>query len=876
MRTDQLRRAYLDFFQDLDHKVYSSAPLVPTNDPTLLFTVAGMVQFKDALTGAATPETPRAVSCQLCMRAGGKHNDLDNVGYTARHHTLFEMLGNFSFGEYFKEEAIDWAWKFVVDFLRFEKERIWITIHPTDDEAKDLWVRKIGIRPERVIPHSDNFWEMGNTGPCGPNTEIFYDQGDSFEGGPPGSPDEDGDRFLEFWNLVFPQFDRQPDGELAPLAAPSVDTGLGLERTAALMQGVASNFATDIFEPLFQAASRIGNVQSIEEALNTPSVRVIVDHIRSCAFLIADGVLPSNEGRGYVLRRVIRRALRHGHRVGASDGFFCRLVDPLVNTMGEAYPGLSDAQSQIESVLEQEEEKFASTLRFGMRLLNSLIQNLAVKELHGETVFKLYDTYGFPLDLTQDIAREHGLTVDVEGFEALMKEQRDRARGAGRFETQETKTVRFETEVEFEGYRNLQVEAQVLELLREDDGELVSVDVLRTGESGRVGLDRTPFYAEAGGQVGDTGRITTNVCSFDVSDTQRMDRQYMHQGKVVRGEIRTGDSVQTQVDAVRRQDVARNHTGTHLLHSALKRILGSHVSQRGSLVAPDRLRFDFAHDQPLTAEEVEQIEDSVNEQIALNTQVKTEVLPYDQAITLGAEALFGEKYGEIVRVLLVGNGYSTEFCGGTHVAATGEIGSLRIVSQSGISAGVRRIEAVTGRGAQARARVDDRALRELSAMLKTNRPGLVDGVTSLLDEKLELMKSLKQSRTSGVANVGRDLATEAETVGDVRVVSAVVDGDADALMSIYDDLRSRMQSYVIALAVVVDRRIQLVCGVSRDLSADIPASELLKFVGSQVGVRGGGKPEMARGGGGTDTDSLPTAMNSVLDWVRDRESLIAS
>lgn len=875
MRTDELRRAYLEYFQDLDHKVYPAAPLVPGNDPSLLFTVAGMVQFKEALIGATTPEVPRAVSCQPCMRAGGKHNDLDNVGYTARHHTWFEMLGNFSFGNYFKEEAIVWAWDFVLNVLALDSDRIWITTHTTDDEARDIWVHKIGIAPERVVPHEDNFWEMGTTGPCGPNTEIFYDQGPSIEGGPPGSSNEDGDRFLEFWNLVFPQFDRQHDNELVPLAAPGVDTGLGLERTVTLLQGVSSSYGIDIFQTLVRAISHVAQIKDLDEALSNPSVRVIADHIRSCAFLIVDGVLPSNEGRGYVLRRVVRRALRHGHKLGIEDVFFHGLIDSLVDAMGEAYPNLSANQKRVEEVLLQEEERFAATLRYGMSLLDREIAELSRPVLDGDIVFKLYDTYGFPLDLTQDIARERGLTVDSVGFETLMDQQRERARSSAQFEVQQGEALRFDSEVEFEGYRSLEGCGVVVELLRVAEDATTAAEVLEEGESGLIALDRTGFYGEAGGQVGDTGELRSDSGMFEVEDTQRSDRQFLHRGKVCQGLIQKGDVLQTKVNSTRRQDIARNHTGTHLLHAALRKVLGTHVTQRGSLVAPDRLRFDFSHDRPLTADQIEAIEDSVNEQIALNTTVRTNVVPYDEAVSMGAIALFGEKYGEIVRVLNVGDGYSVEFCGGTHVAATGEIGQLRIFSQSGIASGVRRVEAVTGRGAQLQSRRDDRALRNLSDLLKTSKVELADRVSSLIDERLALVRSLEETKQEKALGLGKSLTTESVSVNDIRVVAQRIEGDQKSLMSVYDDLRSRLTKYVIVLAVVVDEKVHFVGGVSKDLTQELKAGDLVRFVGEQVGARGGGKPEMARAGGGTDVEALPNALDSVVDWVRERQSLPA-
>lgn len=875
MRTNDLRRTYLEFFRKLDHKIYASAPLVPADDPSLLFTVAGMVQFKDALLGVTTPEVPRAASCQVCMRAGGKHNDLDNVGYTARHNTLFEMLGNFSFGDYFKEEAIEWAWEFVVQVLNFEKERIWITTHPSDEEARELWVRKIGIRPERVVSHEDNFWEMGATGPCGPNTEIFYDQGAEYKGGPPGTPDEDGDRFLEFWNLVFPQFDRQPDGDLAPLDTPGVDTGLGLERTAALVQGVASNYEIDLFQDLIFAIGRLGQMGNNVDLLNTPSVRVIADHIRSCAFLIGDGVLPSNEGRGYVLRRIIRRALRHGHKLGFDEAFFHRLVSPLVDSMGDAYPSFARAQSRIEQVLLNEEEKFESTLRIGMSMLEREIENLAHPLLQGALVFKLYDTYGFPIDLTQDIARERGLKVDSTGFQTLMDEQRERARSAGQFEIRQGASLRFESEIEFDGYQNLEGSSVVVELFRTEHAENQRVDSLEMGEKGLLVLDRTGFYAEAGGQIGDTGVIETDSALFAVTDTQRVDRQFAHLGSVEKGRLLKGDRVTASVDSIRRQDIARNHTGTHLLHAALKNVLGPHVSQRGSLVAPDRLRFDFSHDEPLTQDEIEKIEDSVNEHIALNTIVKTDVVPYDEALEMGAVALFGEKYGEIVRVLNVGNGFSVEFCGGTHVASTAEIGLLRIVSQSGIAAGVRRVEAITGRAAQHQTRSDNRVLNNLEGLLQSGRSNLVDRLSTVLEQKHALAQSLEEVQKQQALNLGESLANNTTRVSGIHVVATLVEGDLQSMMSVYDDIRSRLTDYVIVLSAIVDQRIHFVCGISKNLVGDLKAGELVGYVGSQVGARGGGKPEMARAGGGTDIAALPSALESVVDWVRERRTVAA-
>lgn len=870
MRTEEIRRTYLDYFRELDHRVFPSAPLVPQNDPTIMFTVAGMVQFKDQLIGAETPTARRAASCQLCLRAGGKHNDLENVGYTARHHTLFEMLGNFSFGDYFKEEAIDWAWKFVMDVLGFDRDQIWISVHPTDDVARDLWTRKIGIKSERVVDHADNFWEMGETGPCGPNTEIFIDQGPELEGGPPGSPNEDGDRFLEFWNLVFPQFDRQPDGELEPLPAPGIDTGLGLERTAALLQGVQSNYETDQFWHLIQVTAKFANIQNVDRIRQEPSLRVIADHIRSCAFLISDGVLPSNEGRGYVLRRIIRRALRHGYKLGIHETFFHLLVQPLAESMGETYSTLTENHDHISTSLRREEEKFADTLRSGMGLLENEIKELSDTTIGGSIAFKLYDTYGFPVDLTEDVARERGLTVDLDGFHELMEIQRKRARAASQFDAKQDDKLRFDSSVEFEGYDSLSVDSMITDTFTTSDGTPEPADSLNEGEAGILVLDRTGFYGEAGGQIGDTGEISTPTATFQVHDTQRMDRQFLHYGEVTRGVLGKGDAVATQVDSIRRQDIARNHTATHLVHAALKEVLGPHVQQRGSLVAPDRLRFDFSHDQALTQQEVEALEDMVNEQIALNSEVKTEVMPYDQAIASGAVAMFGEKYDDFVRVLNVGNGFSVELCGGTHVPYVGEIGSLKIYAETSIAAGTRRIEAVTGREAQARARTNERTLQELARLFQTQTSDLPSRVHSLIEEKAELLRQIRSLSQQSHADVSKELVASASEINGVSVVSAQVNGDAKEMMSIYDGIASKLPSRVVVLSIELSGKIQLVCGVSRDLGDKLPADELVKFVGAQLGARGGGTAELARAGGGTNPSALPDALRSVETWVAER------
>ena len=860
-KTADLRQAFIDYFRDLDHKIYPSAPLIPTNDPSLLFTVAGMVQFKDALIGVETPEVARAASCQLCMRAGGKHNDLENVGYTARHHTLFEMLGNFSFGDYFKEEAIDWAWKFVIDYLCLDPEKIWITVHTSDDHAREIWIKKIGIREERVVGHEANFWEMGETGPCGPNSEIFYDQGPTVEGGPPGSKDEDGDRFLEFWNLVFPQFDRQPDGELQPLASPGIDTGLGLERTAALMQNVTNNYDIDIFKKLVSQISQIAGAHIAASA----SHRVIADHIRSSAFLVADGVLPSNEGRGYVLRRIIRRALRHGYKLGIDEAFFSSLTKPLVECMGETYTLLVEKQNVIQEALQEEEEKFSETLRNGMALLKREVQSLSTSTLSGDVAFKLYDTYGFPVDLTEDFARENGITVDNQRFEELMELQRTRARSASTFDTNTADKLRFDSSVEFVGYESLNCASKVLEIFNIN---LEPIEQLNAGEQGILVLDRTCFYGEAGGQVGDTGEIQTDSAVFKITDTVRMDRQFLHQGSMEKGVLRKGTSVEGQIHAQRRQDITRNHTGTHLLHAALKVVLGEQVQQKGSLVAPDKLRFDFSHPKPLLSTEIEQIENLVNEHIALNHEVSTQVLPYKEAMNQGAVALFGEKYGDVVRVLETGQGFSLELCGGTHVPRTGEIGSLRITSQEGIAAGIRRIEAVTGRQAVQRAQLDSRILRELVETVQVSTGDLNSRIQTLLKENKRLHKVSRQIAQQKESGIGEEIAAAATTIDGISLVATQIQGDPKTMMSIYDDLSSRLSSRIILLATVYEGKVHLVCGVSKDLTSQFQANEIIKQVAEIVGARGGGKAEMARAGGGDNVAALPQALASIETLIK--------
>ena len=867
MKTDEIRSAFLDFFAERGHRVVPSSSLVPANDPTLLFTNSGMVQFKDALTGREKPDYVRATSCQLCERAGGKHNDLENVGYTGRHQTLFEMLGNFSFGDYFKEDAIAWAWDFVTGVLELPRDRLWVTVHPSDDEARAIWTRTIGIAPDRVVDHEDNFWAMGDTGPCGPDSELFYDLGPDVEGGPPGSANEDGDRFSEFWNLVFPQFDRSVDGTLTPLDAPGVDTGMGLERVAAIVQGGKSNYDNDLIRQLVASVARMVGVRDEGEIRTNPSLRVIADHVRAAAFLIGDGVMPGNEDRGYVLRRIIRRGLRHGHKLGMEEPFFHRLVDPVAEIMRSGYPELAREADNITLALAREEERFAETLRSGMNLLDGVIVRLDDTTIPGEVAFKLYDTYGFPVDLTADIARERGLTVDMAGFDRLMGEQRARGRAAAsRFDAQVEQSIRVDTPVEFSGYAQLEGSAEVLGLF--DEG--TAVDALEEGQSGVVVLDTTPFYAEAGGQVGDRGELrgADNVL-FQVADTTKGGDQHLHHGTVQRGALRKGDRVVADVDAPRRRETVLNHSATHLLHAALRATLGAHVEQKGSLVAPDRLRFDFSHPEPVSAAELRRIEAVVNARIRENSEVVTEQLSYRDAIDKGAVALFGEKYGDSVRVLTMGDGFSVELCGGTHVRRTGDIGVLRIVSEEGIAAGVRRIEAVTGARALSWFDEGERELAAAGAAVRAQRQEVAEKVRRLVDETRDLHKEIDSLRARLAANEGADLAGRAVGVNGINVLATVVDGDSDSLPTTMDALRDRLGDSVVVLGHI-GPKVSLIAGVSKPLTGKLNAGEVLRFVAAQVGARGGGRPDMARGGGGDRPDKLAAALDSVVDWVRER------
>jgi alanyl-tRNA synthetase len=864
MNTAELRAAYLAFFAERGHETVPSSTLVPGDDPTLLFTNSGMVQFKDALLGREDLGFKRATSAQRCVRAGGKHNDLENVGYTARHHTFFEMMGNFSFGDYFKEETISWAWEFTTGVLKLPEEQIWVTVHPSDAESREFWEEKIGVPRERVIDIEDNFWAMGDTGPCGPCTELFYDHGPEVEGGPPGSPDEDGDRYVEFWNLVFPQFDRSADGELTPLPQPGVDTGLGLERMAAILQGVHSNYEIDLFRNLIRAAGQMAGFNDDQVMLDNASLRVIADHIRSASFLIADGVIPGNEDRNYVLRRIIRRALRHGYKLDITEPFFHKLVDPLIGEMGEAYPILKENRDEIVRVLAREEARFAETLNQGMELLNETIESLGSKVIPGDVVFQLYDTYGFPVDLTADVARERKLEVDMAGFEAAMEAQRSRGRAAARFDAKLGQRIHTDGKIEFTGHSAVAGETTVEGLF---DPEGQPVDRLAAGEGGVVVLAETPFYAESGGQIGDTGTLTGSGFTFAVQDTQVAGDQFLHVGKLTTGSLQVGDEVEASIDAERRHLIRLNHSATHLMHAALRRTLGEHVQQKGSLVAPDRLRFDFSHPEPVAPGELKIVERGVNEQIQANTAVDVAQMSYDEAIDHGAMALFGEKYGNEVRVLTMGGGYSVELCGGTHVNRTGDIGYFRIISETGIAAGVRRIEAVTGPGALDYAEEAEEALESIAGMVKGSRGDVTGKVGALLEENRTLLKELDQARQKVAATQGSDLADSAVDVAGIKVLAAKVEGDSKTLMQTLDTLKSKLGPSVIVLGHVDGSRVGLIAGVSKDLTDRIKAPDVINAIGPQVGAKGGGRPDMARAGGGDRPEALDDALADVADWV---------
>ncbi|EEW4928420.1 alanine--tRNA ligase [Escherichia coli] len=867
--TAEIRQAFLDFFHSKGHQVVASSSLVPHNDPTLLFTNAGMNQFKDVFLGLDKRNYSRATTSQRCVRAGGKHNDLENVGYTARHHTFFEMLGNFSFGDYFKHDAIQFAWELLTSekWFALPKERLWVTVYESDDEAYEIWEKEVGIPRERIIrigdnkgaPYaSDNFWQMGDTGPCGPCTEIFYDHGDHIWGGPPGSPEEDGDRYIEIWNIVFMQFNRQADGTMEPLPKPSVDTGMGLERIAAVLQHVNSNYDIDLFRTLIQAVAKVTGATD----LSNKSLRVIADHIRSCAFLIADGVMPSNENRGYVLRRIIRRAVRHGNMLGAKETFFYKLVGPLIDVMGSAGEDLKRQQAQVEQVLKTEEEQFARTLERGLALLDEELAKLSVDTLDGETAFRLYDTYGFPVDLTADVCRERNIKVDEAGFEAAMEEQRRRAREASGFGADYNAMIRVDSASEFKGYDHLELNGKVTALFV--DGK--AVDAINAGQEAVVVLDQTPFYAESGGQVGDKGELKGANFSFAVEDTQKYGQAIGHIGKLAAGSLKVGDAVQADVDEARRARIRLNHSATHLMHAALRQVLGTHVSQKGSLVNDKVLRFDFSHNEAMKPEEIRAVEDLVNAQIRRNLPIETNIMDLEAAKAKGAMALFGEKYDERVRVLSMGD-FSTELCGGTHASRTGDIGLFRIISESGTAAGVRRIEAVTGEGAITTVHADSDRLSEVAHLLKGDSNNLADKVRSVLERTRQLEKELQQLKEQAAAQESANLSSKAIDVNGVKLLVSELSGvEPKMLRTMVDDLKNQLGSTIIVLATVAEGKVSLIAGVSKDVTDRVKAGELIGMVAQQVGGKGGGRPDMAQAGG-TDAAALPAALASVKGWV---------
>lgn len=867
--TAEIRQAFLDFFHSKGHQVVASSSLVPHNDPTLLFTNAGMNQFKDVFLGLDKRNYSRATTSQRCVRAGGKHNDLENVGYTARHHTFFEMLGNFSFGDYFKHDAIQFAWELLTSekWFALPKERLWVTVYESDDEAYEIWEKEVGIPRERIIrigdnkgaPYaSDNFWQMGDTGPCGPCTEIFYDHGDHIWGGPPGSPEEDGDRYIEIWNIVFMQFNRQADGTMEPLPKPSVDTGMGLERIAAVLQHVNSNYDIDLFRTLIQAVAKVTGATD----LSNKSLRVIADHIRSCAFLIADGVMPSNENRGYVLRRIIRRAVRHGNMLGAKETFFYKLVGPLIDVMGSAGEDLKRQQAQVEQVLKTEEEQFARTLERGLALLDEELAKLSGDTLDGETAFRLYDTYGFPVDLTADVCRERNIKVDEAGFEAAMEEQRRRAREASGFGADYNAMIRVDSASEFKGYDHLELNGKVTALFV--DGK--AVDAINAGQEAVVVLDQTPFYAESGGQVGDKGELKGANFSFAVEDTQKYGQAIGHIGKLAAGSLKVGDAVQADVDEARRARIRLNHSATHLMHAALRQVLGTHVSQKGSLVNDKVLRFDFSHNEAMKPEEIRAVEDLVNAQIRRNLPIETNIMDLEAAKAKGAMALFGEKYDERVRVLSMGD-FSTELCGGTHASRTGDIGLFRIISESGTAAGVRRIEAVTGEGAIATVHADSDRLSEVAHLLKGDSNNLADKVRSVLERTRQLEKELQQLKEQAAAQESANLSSKAIDVNGVKLLVSELSGvEPKMLRTMVDDLKNQLGSTIIVLATVAEGKVSLIAGVSKDVTDRVKAGELIGMVAQQVGGKGGGRPDMAQAGG-TDAAPLPAALASVKGWV---------
>ena len=870
MKSAEIRNAFLKYFESKGHSILPSSSLVPGDDPTLLFTNAGMNQFKDVFLGKDIRNYKRATTSQKCVRAGGKHNDLENVGYTARHHTFFEMLGNFSFGDYFKRDAINFAWEFLTskNWLNIPAEKLWVTVYATDDEAYDIWNKEVGVPADRIIrigdnkgaPYaSDNFWAMGDTGPCGPCTEIFYDHGADIWGGPPGSPEEDGDRYIEIWNNVFMQFNRTADGVLHPLPAPSVDTGMGLERISAVMQHVHSNYEIDLFQHLLKAAADATGNHDLENK----SLRVIADHIRSCSFLICDGVMPSNEGRGYVLRRIIRRAIRHGNQLGQKQAFFHKIVKALADVMGDAYPELIKNQTQIERILLQEEEQFEKTLEKGIAVLEDALSKISSNEIPGKLVFTLYDTYGFPVDLTNDIARERNMTIDLAGYEIAMAEQRARARAAGKFKVDYTAAGLDLPATEFLGYSDLHHQGKVISLIK--DGK--KVDRLEAGDEGAVVLDKTPFYAESGGQAGDCGYLELGSNRLEVGDCQKQGSSHLHIVKVLEGAVSVGDLFTARVDANVRQATALNHSATHLLHAALRKILGEHVTQKGSLVDSERLRFDFSHNEAVTADQLKAIENLVNQQIHVNSAVETDLCDMNQAKSKGAMALFGEKYGDSVRVLTMGEGFSVELCGGTHVKRTGDIGLFRIISESGVAAGIRRIEAITGQQALARFDQVESLVDAAAFALKANRDNLLEKLEVLVAQNRKLEKDLANLKTKLATSTGGDLLSQAQDIGVGKLLVLNLDGaDAKSLRDIADQYKQKLGSAIVLLSTVEDGKVSLVASVTQDLTSKIKAGDLVGYVAKQIGGKGGGRADMAQGGG-TEVDQLATALASVLTWV---------
>jgi len=862
LSTADLRNKFIDYFKSHGHQAVASSSLVPADDPTLLFTNAGMNQFKDCFLGAEKRSYTRAVSSQRCVRAGGKHNDLENVGYTARHHTFFEMLGNFSFGDYFKKEAIEFAWNFLTKEIGLPKEKLLVTVYSEDDEAFDIWENHIGVPKEKIIriSTSDNFWSMGDTGPCGPCSEIFYDHGAHIWGGPPGTPEEDGDRFIEIWNLVFMQFNKQADGTMEPLPKPSIDTGMGLERISAILQNVHSNYEIDLFQNLIKSAASIVGSEDLENK----SLRVIADHIRSCSFLVCDGVMPSNEGRGYVLRRIIRRAVRHGYQLGANDIFFYKLVASLAKEMGEAYPELVDQLPVIEKVLRVEEEQFSKTLARGMAILNDTLETLEGDTVPGDVVFKLYDTYGFPTDLTNDVAREHDLKIDEEGFEAAMQAQRARAQQASNFGADYNSKLAIDHTTSFTGYTDVEGQANVVELIADN----AFVDTLEDGQEGVVVLDSTPFYAESGGQAGDKGVLRVANGEFVVTDTQKMGNAFAHKG-VVKGKVTKGDTATAAIDLANREAIKKNHSATHLLHAALREILGEHVTQKGSLVEAPRMRFDFSHFEAVTAQQLVEIERRVNQEIRANHTLATELMDLDEAKASGAMALFGEKYDEKVRVVTMGP-FSVELCGGTHVTRTGDIGLFKITSEAGIASGVRRIEAVTGEHALEVVQTQQATLSSLSALLKTDSQNVVERVVSLQNQTKELEKALNSAKQKLASQQGADMLSNAVEINGVKVLIANLEGvEAKSLRSMMDDIKNRIGEGIVVLGVANESKVNLIAGVTKNLINKVKAGELVNFVASQVGGKGGGRPDMAQAGG-DNPENLQQALDSVNAWLQDK------